>query len=105
MFGITAAAVTTVVANVIMAVMCIVAAERLLDTSLRLGRLSAVWIGGSVTAVALSYLPEGWSWAPVRLALGALAIAGLLLAARALRDTFNSATDGVPLRTVEEAGS
>jgi O-antigen/teichoic acid export membrane protein len=104
-FGITAAAVTTVVANVIMAVMCILAAERLLDSSLRLGRLSAVWIGGTVIAVTLSYLPEGWSWAPVRLALGALAIAGLLLAARTLRDTFNSATEGVPLRAVEEAGS
>lgn len=104
-FGITAAAVTTVVANVIMAVMVILAAERLLGTSLRLGWLSAVWVTGSVIAVGLSYLPEGWSWAPVRLALGVLAIACLLLALRALRDAFSSATDGVPLRVVEEAGS
>jgi len=85
--------------------MCILAAERLLGTSLRLGRQSAVWIGGSVTAVTLSYLPEGWNWAPVRFALGVLAIAGLLLALRALRNAFNSATDGVPLRAVEEGGS
>jgi O-antigen/teichoic acid export membrane protein len=104
-FGITAAAVTTVVSNVIMSVMVMRATERLLGASLRLVRVAAVWIVGSAIALTLSYLPERWSWTPVRVALGVVAIAGLLLAVRAVRDAFESATSGVPYRVDEEAGS
>ena len=92
-FGLIAAATTTALANVVMAVVIIASAQRILQTPMRLPSLLGLWALGAGVAVGLASLPDGAGWVAPRIAVALAALAGLFFAGRSIRRAFRTTTD------------
>lgn len=90
-WGLVGAALTTVIAVVIQAVLILAAAQRLLEMSMSIGRLCVLWVGGTGVLVVLALIPETALGLLLRILLAALIGVAGWMAVRWMRTSFDTA--------------
>ncbi len=91
-WGLVGAALATVIAVVIQAVLILAAAQQLLETSMFIGRLCVLWVGGTGVLVVLAMIPETILGLLLRIPLAALIAVAGWLAVRWMQASFNAGT-------------
>jgi O-antigen/teichoic acid export membrane protein len=92
LLGLTGAGIAYMASACVMTLMLFVAARQLLPGGLGVRGVVLLWAVGLGIILAVSQLPETWSWAPLRLALLAACAGGLFLLARNVRGTLRAQT-------------